>query len=70
MRWYQRKIELENARSHGYFHFIASDFLHDNRSLGMYWKMVQNCAVTSVKVSKDENSYLRGRKKKACHSGS
>lgn len=66
----QRKIELENARSHAYFHFLVSDFLHDNRSLGVCWKMAQNCAATSVKLSRDENPYLRGRKKTACHSSS
>ena len=68
MGCYQIKTELRNASSHSYFHFLVNDFLHGNRSL--VWEMAQNCATTSVKLSTDENSYLKVRRKMVCHSSS
>lgn len=70
MGCYQGEIECELAGSHAYFHFLVRDFLCDNRLLGVCWKMAQNCAATSVKLSRDENYYLRGRRQTACHSSS
>lgn len=71
-RWDVTKEKL-SSRMPGLIHtfiFFVNNFLHNNRSLGMCWKMAQNCAATSVKLSRDENSYLRGRRKTACHSSS
>lgn len=70
MGCYQREIELKEAGSQAYFHFLVTDFLQDNRSLGVCWKMPQSRAATSVKLSRDEISYLRGRRKTAHHSSS
>lgn len=39
----QRETELEHAGSRAYFHFLVSDFLCSNRSLGVFGKMAQLC---------------------------
>ena len=67
---YRRETELKEARSQAYFHFLVTDFLQDNGALGVGWKMAQNRAARSAKLSRDENSYLRGRRKTACHRSS
>lgn len=40
----QRETELQHAGSHAYFHFLVSDFLRSNRSLGVFGKMAQLCS--------------------------
>ena len=65
---YWRETELGQARSQAYFHFLVTDFLQDNRSLGVCCKKAHNGAAASVKLSGGENSHLRGGRKMASHS--
>ena len=65
---YRRETELGHSRSQAYFHFLVTDFLQDNRSLGVCCKKTHSGAAASVKLSGGENSHLRGGRKMASHS--